>query len=151
MTTGNVTELYGAVFGHQPSAAGLAYYLNIATANPTLPITVYAQWFLASPEYTGNTAHNYAANSTGDIQFINDCFQNLLHRSPLTADVTWYQNNVIAPFLVGQTPGTAAYNAALTLAHAYLITDFSASAEFLNDVQVTATNPASTAHWLVLI
>jgi len=149
VTTGNVTELYGAVFGHQPSAAGLAYYLNVATTNPTLPITVYAQWFLASPEYTGNAAHNYAANSNGDAQFINDCFQNLLHRSPLISDVTWYQNNVIAPFLSGLTPGTTAYSAAETLAHAYVITDFSASQEFLNDVQVTLQNPPSTNHWLV--
>jgi hypothetical protein len=36
-------------------------------------------------------------------------------------------------------------------AHAALLVDFSNSAEFVSDVQVTATNPASAQHWLVLI
>ncbi len=148
-TTGNITELYGAVFGRLPDVAGLAYYQNELQANPLIPITLFAQDFLASPEYTA--AHSYAATTAGDSQFITDSYNNLLHRAPAAGDVAWYEANVIAPFLTGLVPGTAAYAAADTLAHAYVITDFSASPEFLAQVQVTASNPASVQHWLVLI
>ena len=151
VTSGNVTELYGAVFGRLPDVAGLNYYTKELAADPALPLTLFAQDFLASPEYTGNSAHNYGQTMAGDIQFITDAYNNLLKRPPGPTDAAWYVANVIAPFLAGQTPGTAAYTAAEKLAHAYVISDFSASAEFLSDVQVTATNPASTAHWLVLI
>jgi len=151
VTTGNVTELYGAVFGRLPDVPGLSFYQGQLQANPALPLTTFAQWFLASPEYTNNSAHNYAQTTAGDTQFITDCYNNLLHRGPEAGAAAWYETNVIAPFLVGLTPGTAAYAAAETLAHAYVLTDFSASQEFLNAVQVTATNQASAQHWLVLI
>jgi hypothetical protein len=49
------------------------------------------------------------------------------------------------------TPGTTAYTNAELLAHAMVLTYFSASAEFLGDVQVTAQNPSSTQHWLMLV
>ena len=48
----------------------------------------------------------------------------------------------------------AAYASADALAHATVLTYFSQSTEFLNDVQVTAQNPASpgfSGHWLVLV
>jgi len=150
-TAGNITELYGAVFGRLPDVAGLNYYTKELAANPSLPLTLFAQGFLASPEYTGNIAHAYSLTTAGDTLFITDAYNNLLHRAPGPTDTAWYLTTVIAPFLNGQTPGTAAYTAADTLAHAYVITDFSASAEFLNDVTVTAQHPANTAHWLVLI
>jgi len=151
VTSGNITELYGAVFGRLPDVAGLAYYQNKLAAIPTLPLTIFAQWFLASSEYTTNSTHNYTQNTAGDTQFITDAYNNLLHRPPENGAAAWYEANVIAPFLVGLTPGTAAYTSAETLAHAYVITDFSASAEFLADVTVTAQNPASAQHWLMLI
>jgi hypothetical protein len=150
VTTGNVTELYGAVFGRLPDVPGLAYYQGVLAANPALPLTTFAQWFLASPEYTGNAAHNYAQSSAGDSQFITDCYQNLLHRAPESGAIPYYLA-IMDTFTNGQTAGSAAYAAAQTLGHAYVLTDFSASAEFLNDVQVTAQHPSSAQHWLILI
>ena len=150
VTTGNVTELYGAVFGRLPDVPGLAYYQAQAAANPSQPLTQFAQQFLASPEYVNNPAHNYAQSSAGDTQFITDCYENLLHRAPESGAIPYYQN-IINSFTANLTPGTAAYAAAQTLGHAYVLTDFSASAEFLQDVQVTAQNPSSAQHWLVLV
>jgi hypothetical protein len=54
------------------------------------------------------------------------------------------------PMLATLTPGTAAYTQALLVAHAIVLSYFSQSPEFLSDVQVTASNPASAQHWLVL-
>jgi len=150
-TTGNITELYAAVFGRLPDVPGLAYYQNQLTANPNTPLTQFAQQFLASPEYQNNSAHDYAQTAIGDAQFVTDLYSNLLHRAPATGDAAWYEANVIVPLTQGVTPGTAAYTSALAYAHAAVITDFSQSAEFLNDVQVSATMPASAQHWLVLI
>ena len=150
VTTGNVTELYGAVFGRLPDLPGLAYYQNILEQNPALPLTTFAQWFLASPEYVNNPAHSYAQSTAGDTQFIDDSYSNLLHRAPEQGAVPYYLN-IIQFFTNGTTPGTQAYTAAQALAHAVVLTDFSASAEFLQDVQVTAQTPTSAQHWLILI
>ncbi len=151
VSSAQVADLYSAVFARTPDVVGLAYYENMAAANPGLSILNYAQSFLASPEYTGNSAHNYAQTPAGDAQFITDTYNNLLHRAPASGDVAWYQANVINPHLAGLTAGTAAYTQAESQAHAALLADFSASAEFLGDVQVTAQTPTSAQHWLVLI
>jgi hypothetical protein len=111
----------------------------------------YAQWFLASAEYSGNSAHNYAQTAAGDQQFITDSYTNLLHRTPSASEVAFYENNVMVKALAGLTPGTTAYATADAAAHALTLVYFSASAEFLGDVQVTAQNPVSAQHWLVLI
>ena len=146
-----VTELYGAVLGRLPDVPGLAYYEASAAASPTLPFIQFAEWFLASPEYTGNAAHSYALNSQGDAQFITDCYNNLLGRGPAAGDVAWYQSHIIAPILSGLVSGTAAYAAAETQAHAQVLAAFSQSPEFLADVTVTAQHPSSAQHWLVLV
>ena len=151
VTTGNVTELYGAVFGRLPDVPGLAYYQAELTANPGMALTNFAQSFLASPEYTNNSAHTYAQTTVGDTQFITDLYNNLLHRAPASGDAAWYEANVIAPHLTNLTQGTSAYTAALAVAHAYVVTDFSQSAEFLGNVQITAQHPADSQHWLYLI
>jgi len=151
VTTGNITELYGAVFGRLPDVPGLSYYQQELAANPSLTLTSLAENFLQSPEYMNNSAHNYAQNATGDTQFITDLYSNLLHRAPASGDAAWYETNVVAPIVGSTTPGTAAYTAALLLAHATVVTDFSASAEFLGNVQVTTQHPADASHWLVLI
>jgi hypothetical protein len=151
VTSGNITELYSAVFGRLPDVAGLTYYENELTANPSLSLTTLAQNFLASPEYVNNNAHAYAQTTAGDTQFITDLYQNLLHRPPASGDAAWYEANVITPIVGNATPGSAAYNAAVLQAHAVAVTDFSASAEFLGNVQVTAAHPADANHWLVLI
>ena len=150
VTTGNIAELYGAVFGRLPDVPGLAFYQAYLTVNPTTPLTQFAQYFLASPEYTGNAAHTYAQSTAGDSQFITDCYENLLHRAPETGAIPYYLK-VIDSFTDGLAPGTAAYAAAQTLGHAYVLTYFSQSPEFLGDVQVTAAHPASAQHWLLLI
>jgi hypothetical protein len=43
-----------------------------------------------------------------------------------------------------------AYKAAQALGHAYVLSYFSASPEFLGDVGITAANPSSSQHWLLL-
>lgn len=153
VTGGNITELYGAVFGRLPDVAGLNYYENELVANPSLSLTTLAANFLSAPEYTGNAKHNYAQSSAGDAQFITDCYDNLLDRAPETTAIPYYQN-LIDQFTAGLTPRTTAYTAAELQAHATVLVDFSASKEFLDDVQITAAHPASagfTGHWLVLI
>ena len=149
LNTGNITELYGAVFGRLPDAPGLNYYENELQSNSSLPLTFFAQQFLASPEYANNAAHNYAQTAAGDAQFITDSYQNLLGRAPEAGAVPYYQS-IINHFTAGLTPGTAAYTAALATGHAYVLTDFSASAEFLGDVSITAQTPSSSQHWLLL-
>jgi hypothetical protein len=150
VTGGNITELYGAVFGREPDVPGLAYYETVMKGNPNLGLTTYAQWFIASPEYVNNPAHAYAQTSAGDAQFITDSYQNLLHRAPEAGAIPYYQN-IIARLTAGTTPGTAAYTTAWTYAHAVVLTDFSQSAEFLGDVRITAQHPADAQHWLYLI
>jgi hypothetical protein len=150
VTTGNIAELYSAVFGREPDVAGLTFYETYLTKNPATPMTQFAQWFLASSEYTGNPTHNYAESAAGDAQFITDTYQNLLHRAPASTDIPYYQA-VIAPFTSGLTTGTAAYAAAQTSGHALVLAYFSASPEFLTDVQITAQHPADAQHWLILV
>ena len=151
VSTTQITELYGAVFGRTPDLGGLVFYQTYAAANPAAPFAQYAQWFLLSQEYTGNAAHNYAQTPAGDQQFISDSYQNLLHRAPSAEEVSFYMTNVINPALANLAPGTAAYAAADLLAHAQTLIYFSQSPEFLGDVQVTAQNPTSAQHWLVLV
>jgi hypothetical protein len=149
VTNGNIAEVFAAVLGRAPDANGMGYYSAILTASPNIPLTTFAQWFLNSPEYTAT--HNYASTTAGDAQFLTDSYNTLLGRAPSASELAWYQTNVISPFLAGLTPGSAAYIAADRLAHAYAVTDFGQSPEFLADIQVTATHPGSTQHWLVLI
>ncbi len=146
-----VTTLYAAVLDREPDVAGLALYESAAAANPSVPITTFAEYFLNSAEYTGNSKHHYAQTAAGDAQFINDLYENLLHRAPETGAVAFYQDNVITPMLANLTPGTTAYADAELLAHATVLSYFSLSAEFKSDVEVTAQTPSSLQHWLVLI
>jgi hypothetical protein len=146
-----VTTLYAAVLDREPDVAGLAFYESAAAANPSLPITSFAEYFLSSAEYTGNSQHHYAQTVAGDAQFINDLYENLLHRAPETGAVAFYQDNVITPMLANLMPGTTAYASAETLAHATVLSYFSLSAEFKSDVEVTAQAPSSAQHWLVVI
>lgn len=150
VTTGNITELYGAVFSRQPDVPGLGFYLAYLKANPGTPLVQFAEYFLASPEYTTNSAHNYTHDQAGDDQFISDSYQNLLHRAPEAGAIPYYEA-VINTYTKGLTAGSAAYVAAETLGHAWVLTYFSASPEFLNDVQVTAAHPADATHWLIAI
>lgn len=146
VTTGNITEIYAAVLDREPDVAGLAYYQNLLTANPSLPLATFALDFLQSPEYVA--AHTYPQTSAGDTQFIVDSYQNLLGRTPAATETAYYQA-VITKMLAGITPGTAAYSTAELDAHAAVLVDFSGSPEFLTDVQITGT--VNKQHWLFLI
>jgi hypothetical protein len=150
ITTGNVTELYSAVLARTPDVAGLAYYQAQISSTPGLNLNQLAQNFLSAPEYVNNSAHNYAQTAAGDGQFITDTYNNLLHRAPEAGAVGYYQN-VIAQFTNGVTPGTPAYTAAELAGHAQVLVNFAASAEFLNDVQITAQHPADAQHFLYII
>ncbi len=150
VTSGNVTELYAAVLDREPDVAGLVFYQNYLKANPATSFLQFAEWFLSSPEYTASSAHTYAQTSAGDAQFIEDSYQSLLHRTPSAAEIAFYQDKVMAPALAGLTPGSQAYSAAEFQAHAQMLVYFSASPEFLADVQITAQHPADAQHWLVL-
>jgi hypothetical protein len=133
VTTGNVTELYSAVLAREPDVGGLAFYQNFLKSNPSTALQTFADFFLNSAEYKGS--HSYAVGTAGDSQFIMDSYQNLLHRTPSTDEVNFYLTNVMSQ------PD----------AHALMLVYFSASAEFLKDVQITASNPASAQHWLLLV
>jgi len=149
ITSGNITELYGAVFGREPDVPGLAFYQAFLKANPSVGLTTYATYFLSSGEYT--SAHNYPQTTPGENQFITDSYTNLLHRTASASEVSFYYQNVIAPALQNMTPGTAAYASADLAAHALVLTYFSQSTEFLGDVQITASHPADSQHYLYLI
>lgn len=149
VTTGNITELYSAVLAREPDLGGLTFYQNYLKSNPATPLQQFADYFLSSSEYV--SAHDYAQSTAGDTQFIEDSYQNLLHRTPSADEVNFYLTNVMAKAEANLTPGTAAFASAQFQAHALMLVYFSASAEFLSDVQVTAANPTSAQHWLVLI
>ena len=148
VTTGNVTELYSAVLAREPDVAGLAFYQTFLAANPSTPLQQFALWFLSSSEYI--SAHSYTETTTGDQKFITDSYQNLLHRTPSASEAAFYETNVLAPAVANLTTGTQAYANAQLQAHALMLVYFSASSEFLSDVQITASNPASASHWLLL-
>lgn len=147
-TTGNITELYSAAFGRQPDVAGLAYYQQQLANNPSIPLTTFAQNFLASPEYKNNASHNYAQGTSGDTAFIDDLYTNLLHRAPESGAVPYYLD-LISKITAGTTQGTAAYTTALATAHAVVLTDVSQSPEFVGNVQVTGQS-STAGHWLIL-
>ena len=149
VTTGNVAELYAAVLGRTPDAAGLAYYQQQYAGKSSSAMLQLAENFLNAPEYTSNAAHHYAQSAAGDAQFINDVYQNLLHRAPETGAVPYYQN-IVSLFTQGLTPGTTAYANAALQGHAQVLVNFAASQEFLSNVQITAQHPADAQHWLML-
>ena len=149
-TGGNVAELYSAVLARTPDVAGLSYYEHLIQGYQAPTLLQLAEDFLASPEYANNPSHAYAQSAAGDAQFITDTYQNLLHRAPESGAVPYYQA-MLAQNTSGLTPGTAAYAAASTQAHAQLLVNFSASGEFLNDVQITAQHPQDAQHWLYVI
>jgi hypothetical protein len=144
----NVAELYSAALNREPDVAGLKFYENAIAKNPTMSGVTLAEYFLSSSEYT--SAHTYAQTSAGDTQFVSDLYTNILHRTGSSSEVSFY-TNYISTQLSGLTAGTAAYTAAELQAHAQVLEYFSASAEFLSDIQITSAHPASSSHWLLLI
>ncbi len=148
LSAANVAELYAATLNREPDAAGLVFYENLIKTAPTTSFVTVASYFLASPEYAAS--HSYAQSATGDASFIGDLYTNLLHRTGSSAELSYYET-VINGFTSGLTAGTAAYNAAELTGRATVLSYFSASPEFLTNIEITAQNPASAQHWLVLL
>jgi hypothetical protein len=150
VTTGNITELYSAAFGRAPDIAGLSFYQSYLQANPSTSLVTFAQWFLASPEYTSVRTNTYAQSDAGEAAFITDTYQNLFGRAPETGAIPFY-TAIIDKFTDGLKQNTADYAAAQKLGHAQVLVYISASSEFLHDVQITAATPADGHHWLELV
>jgi hypothetical protein len=149
-TGGNITELYGAVFGRVPDAAGLSYYETELAQNPSLPLTTFAEDFLQSPEYTAS-APAYAWTTAGESAFITDTYQKLLGRAPESGAIPYYLNLITQLTQGVSQSNSTAYAAADLFAHATVLVDISNSAEFLGDVQISGQHPASSQHWLLLL
>jgi Ca2+-binding RTX toxin-like protein len=80
---GQVYRLYQAAFNRTPDAAGLAYW--IATADASAPLTAIATTFALGAEF----ANRYG--SLTDHQFIDQLYQNVLHRPGEAAGAAyWY-------------------------------------------------------------
>jgi hypothetical protein len=153
ISSSDVAALYSAALNRVPDVQGLNFYENAAShtgLTGAALIAQFATYFVNSAEYTSNPAHTYAQTTAGETQFITDTYNNLLHRAPSAADVSLYINNDITPAVANLTPGTAAYAAADQYAHALVLAQVSLSPEFRSDVSITAQNPASASHWLLL-
>ena len=153
VNSSDIAALYSAALARAPDVQGLNFYENAVTHSSDTGAALLvdlATYLSNSPEYTGNSAHNYTQTSTGETQFITDTYANLLHRTPSAAEVNFYLANNIDAALSGLTAGTAAYAAADQHAHAVILAEFSQSAEFRSDVSITAQNQASASHWLLL-
>ncbi len=143
-----ITSLYAAVLGRTPDLAGLAYYEALAAQN--IPMGFISEYFLSSPEYLNNPAHNYAQTTAGEAQYITDTYHNVLHRDPGVNDIPFYQN-VIGRFTEGLTPGTGAYANAELQGHAVVLIYFALSQEYRETVQITAQHPADAGHFLYVL
>jgi autotransporter passenger strand-loop-strand repeat protein len=144
----NIAELYSAALNRAPDVAGLSYYETLIKSTPAITGLTVAEYFLSSPEY--KAAHSYAQTAAGDSQFVSDLYTNILHRTGSAAEISYY-TTIISQYTTGLTTGTAAYSQAELQAHAQVLDYFSASAEFLSDIQITAAHPASSSHWLLVV
>jgi len=120
-----VAALYNAALGRLPDLAGLEYYGNSFTAG-TLSIHQAAVNFLASPEFLGRftaAAQPTDNGGTHDQAFINQLYQNVLHRTPGASELAYYVAD-----LQGTQAGTP------QLDRAQLLVNFSASPENLKDI-----------------
>lgn len=151
VTSGNIAELYSAIFDRVPDIAGFTFYNDYLKANPATGILQFALWFLDSPEYTSNNQISGDRGGVGDQLFITNCYWNLLNRPPSNAEIAFYLTRVITP--IETTAGLTQQNfkQAQIQAYAQMLVYFSNAPEFLSDVTVTAQHPADNHHWLVLI
>src|SRR5579859_2863493 len=120
-----VAALYNAALGRLPDLAGLEYYGD-SVASGALSLHQTAVNFLASPEFqTRFSAASKAADDGGpnDQAFINQLYQNVLHRTPAASEAAYY-----AADLQGTTPGVP------QLDRAQLLINFSASPENQKDI-----------------
>jgi len=124
-TDAQVAALYNAALGRLPDLSGLEYYGTSLTAG-TLSLHQAAVNFLASPEFLGRfTAASQPADNggTNDQAFINQLYQNVLHRTPAASEAAYYVAD-----LQGTTPGVP------QLDRAQLLINFSASPENQKDI-----------------
>jgi len=137
-----IAALFAAMLGRAPDPLALSYYQGIATGAAPPPLTVYADWFIQSPEYADDPRHAYAADQAGDTQFILDAYAGLLQRTPSQAEIGYYLS------LIGlMTQG----GATRLQSHADMVLDFSQSPEFMADITVAGHAMPDLRHWLDLI
>ncbi len=120
-----VAALYNAALGRLPDLAGLEYYGDSFAAG-TLSLHQTAVNFLASPEFQGRfTSAAQPADDGGanDQAFINQLYQNVLHRTPAASETAYY---------VADLQGTQA--GVPQLDRAQLLVNFAASPENLKDI-----------------
>lgn len=120
-----VAALYNAALGRLPDLAGQEYYGDgLAAGSLTLYQT--AVNFLASPEFQNRFASAALTADNGgahDQAFINQLYQNVLHRTPAASEVAYYVAD-----LQGTQPGIP------QLDRAQLLINFSASPENQKDI-----------------
>ena len=137
-----IAALFAAILGRAPDPLALSYYQGIATGAAPPALTVYADWFIQSPEYAGDPRHAYAADQAGDTDFILDSYAGLLQRTPSPAEIAYYLG------LIGlMTQG----GATRLQSHADILLDFSQSPEFIADITVAGHAMPDLRHWLDLI
>ena len=73
---GNIYALYETILGRAPDALGLENW--VADLNSGTPLTTIAQDLLSSPEY----ASDYGSSTQSNAAFVNQLYQDGLHRSP---------------------------------------------------------------------
>lgn len=83
-------RLYKAAFDRQPDAAGLGYWMHALDSGANLANDV-ASGFLASKEFQDL----YGANTT-TATFINNLYQNVLHRTPDTEGAAYWAKTIDA-------------------------------------------------------
>ncbi|GEM_PF-2055045 len=95
-TNSQITALYNAAFLRQPDLAGLEYYAAPLAAG-TETLHQVATNFLASPEFLNKFPSAAAAadhGGTHDQTFITTLYQNVLNRTPGSAEVAFYANEL---------------------------------------------------------
>lgn len=120
-----VASIYNAALGRLPDLAGLEFYGDGFAAG-TLTLHQTGVYFLASPEFQSRFAaaalpvDNGGAN---DQAFITQLYQNVLHRTPNSAEMTFYVED-----LQGTLPGVAQQD------RAQLLVNFALSPENQKDI-----------------
>lgn len=93
-TDAQITSLYNAAFIRQPDIGGLEFYAKAISAG-TFDLHQAAVYFLASPEFTADYPTAALPSDSGgpnDQAFITTLYNNVLHRTPAAAEISFYAN-----------------------------------------------------------
>ena len=129
-----ILRLYAAAFGRQPDLGGLEFYANALNAGTSFQ-TVAAE-FMGSSEFQAR----YGAN-VSDSQFIVNLYQNVLHRTPSSSEIAYYQ-----AALTNYENGVAGTDTNPSWSRAQELLNFANSTEDQNNVASFSINTAGTAN-----